>query len=236
MTMPQQPYQSQPYQSQPYQPQPYPPAQPPAKKSKKWPWIAGAIAAFVVIGAAAGGGEEDEKTTDAAASADVAPVDIAPADVAAVDAAAPAVVEPAPVAPAPEEVLPGLGAPVRDGKFEFVVTGVETGLSSIGDNPYLMSEAQGQFVVVTMTVRNISSEPKGLSPSNQEMYDTQGRKFTSDTSAGIGLDTDVSIWDEVNPGNAVTMKVVYDMPVDAEPAEIELHDSMFSGGTRVALK
>ncbi|RVW06282.1 DUF4352 domain-containing protein [Rhodococcus spongiicola] len=220
MTIPQQPFQGQPV--------PQAPQQPINKKSKKWPWIVGVIAAFIVIGAVSGG-EDDKKSTDAASPAEVAAVD-------AVSSAAPAPAAPAPApAPAPKPV-PGMGTPVRDGKFEFVVTDVVTGLSTVGDNPFLTEQAQGQFVVVTMTVQNTSDKPKGLSPDNQEMYDTQGRKFTADTMAGIALDSEVSIWDEINPGNKVTMKVVYDMPADAVPAEMELHDSMFSGGTRVALK
>ncbi|WP_341353356.1 MULTISPECIES: hypothetical protein [Rhodococcus] len=32
------------------------------------------------------------------------------------------------------------------------------------------------------------------------------------------------------------MPVVFDMPVDAVPASIELHDSMFSGGVTVSLR
>ncbi|NKT41725.1 DUF4352 domain-containing protein [Rhodococcus hoagii] len=217
---------------QPFPGQPYPPApQPPQKKSKKWPWIVGAIAAVVVIGAVSGGGDDEKKTVTAPAPADVAAVGGA-TPAASAPASAPA---PAP-APAPKKTVPGMGTPVRDGKFEFVVTDVATGLSTVGDNPFLTEKAQGQFVIVTMTVQNTADKPKGLSPSDQEMYDTQGRKFTADTMAGIALGSDVSVWDEINPGNKVTMKVVFDMPADAVPAEIELHDSMFSGGTRVALQ
>ncbi|AVP67732.1 DUF4352 domain-containing protein [Prescottella equi] len=219
---------------QPFPGQPYPPApQPPQKKSKKWPWIVGAIAAVVVIGAVSGGGDDEKKTVTAPAPADVAAVGGA-TPAASAPASAP---EPAPApAPAPKKTVPGMGTPVRDGKFEFVVTDVATGLSTVGDNPFLTEKAQGQFVIVTMTVQNTADKPKGLSPSDQEMYDTQGRKFTADTMAGIALGSDVSVWDEINPGNKVTMKVVFDMPADAVPAEIELHDSMFSGGTRVALQ
>lgn len=214
---------------QPFPGQPYPPApQPPQKKSKKWPWIVGAIAAVVVIGAVSGGGDDEKKTATTPAPAEVAAVD---------GAAAAAPAAPAASAPAPKKAaVPGMGTPVRDGKFEFVVTDVESGLSTVGDNPFLTEKAQGQFVIVTMTVQNTADKPKGLSPSDQEMYDTQGRKFTANTMAAIALDSDVSVWDEINPGNKVTMKVVYDMPADAVPAEIELHDSMFSGGTRVALQ
>ncbi|MGW9567554.1 DUF4352 domain-containing protein [Rhodococcus hoagii] len=224
MNAPQQPFPGQPYPSAP---------QPPQKKSKKWPWIVGAIAAVVVIGAVSGGGDDEKKTVTAPAPADVAAVGGA-TPAASAPASAP---EPAPApAPAPKKTVPGMGTPVRDGKFEFVVTDVATGLSTVGDNPFLTEKAQGQFVIVTMTVQNTADKPKGLSPSDQEMYDTQGRKFTADTMAGIALGSDVSVWDEINPGNKVTMKVVFDMPADAVPAEIELHDSMFSGGTRVALQ
>ncbi len=125
---------------------------------------------------------------------------------------------------------------MRDGKFEFVVTDVESGLASVGDNPFLEKKAQGQFVVVTMTVQNTSDKPKGLSAGNQNLFDAEGRKFTPDTMAAIALDSDVAVWDDINPGNKVTMKVVYDMPADAVPAEIELHDSVFSGGVTVALQ
>lgn len=208
---------SQPFNQQPHGQQPYnvPPA--PVKKSKKWPWVVGIIAVFIVI-AAVSGGEKEKASTDAATAGSVGAVDTQ-VEAGAVEASG----------------RPGLNTPVRDGKFEFVVTEVQTGLSEVGDNPYLQRKAQGQFVIVTMTVQNISDKPKSLSPSNQELYDAQGRKFSADTMAAINLDSDVAVWDEINPGNTVTMHVVYDMPADAVPAEIALHDSMLSGGVRVAL-
>ncbi|ORI19737.1 Mpr protein [Rhodococcus sp. 1168] len=191
------------------------PVAPTEKKSKKWPWV-GIPAVLVAFGVLANLSDPEPKTE-------------APAQAVVVEDASDS-------AEAPPAALPGLGAPVRDGKFEFTVTDVESGLSEVGDNPYLVEKAQGQFVIVSISVLNTSAEPKSLSPSAQEMYDAEGRKFSADTSAAIGLDSDVAIWDEINPGNSVTMKVVFDMPVGAVPAEIELHDSMFSGGTRVALR
>ncbi len=114
---------------------------------------------------------------------------------------------------------------------------MEAGLASLGDNPFLAEEAQGRFVIVTMTVTNISDAPKGLSPSDQKLIDAQGREFSPpDTSAALNLDTDVAFWDEINPGNTVTMPVVFDMPAGAVPDAIELHDSMFSGGVTVSLR
>lgn len=195
-------------------------------KRKKWPWAVGVVAALLVISAMSNGGDKDEPKVAAAqpASAAVAPI-----------AASPQAATTTTTTTTKPASRPGMNTPVRDGKFEFVVTDVESGLSSIGDNPYLTEKAQGQFVIVTMTVQNTSDQPKSLSPSDQEMYDAKGRKFSADTSAAFSLDTDVTIWDEINPGNTVTMRVVFDMPTDAVPAEIDLHDSMFSGGTRVSL-
>jgi hypothetical protein len=40
---------------------------------------------------------------------------------------------------------------------------------------------------------------------------------------------------EVNPGNAVDIACVYDLPMGTTPAAIELHDSALSGGATVKL-
>ncbi|WP_068159362.1 DUF4352 domain-containing protein [Rhodococcus phenolicus] len=194
----------------------FPPAQPP-KKKRKWPWIVGGIVAVFVVASMAGG--EDDNPSGSANSDNPARVVDAPA-----------------AAPVKDNTPAAMNTPVRDGKFEFVVTGVESGLASLGDNPFLAEEAQGQFVIVTMTVTNISDAPKGLSPSDQKLIDAQGREFGPDTSAALNLDTDVAFWDEINPGNTVTMPVVFDMPAGAVPDAIELHDSMFSGGATVSLR
>ncbi len=206
MTMPNQP-------GAPVPPAGYGPA--PQKKRKKWPWIVGGIVAVFVIASVSGGGDDDKPSTSAKTDT-----------TAATQAEAPVV----------EEETAAMNTPVRDGKFEFVVNGVETGISTLGDNPYLAKEAQGQFVIVTMTVSNISDQPKSLSPSDQKLVDEQGRTFGPDTSAALNLDSDVPIWDQINPGNTVTMPVVFDMPVDAVPTAIELHDSMFSNGVTVSLR
>lgn len=231
MTMPNQPDPRIQPPTQQYSPQPtgwqqsggFAPA-PQPKKKKKWPWIVGAFVALVVIVSVSSGG--DNEPTGAADPAPSAPQADTPVG------AAPEVESPT----AAEEAAASMNMPVRDGKFEFVVTGVEAGLTSLGDNPFLAEEAQGQFVIVTMTVSNISDAPKGLSPSDQELLDEQGRTFSPDTAAALNLDSDVTFWDEINPGNTVTMPLVFDMPVGAVPTAVELHDSMFSGGVTVSLR
>ncbi|GAA5095684.1 DUF4352 domain-containing protein [Nocardia iowensis] len=145
----------------------------------------------------------------------------------------------APAAPPAEntpEAQPGLNTPVRDGKFEFVVTDVQTGLSEVGDNPYLQRKAQGAYTIVSLTVKNTSNKPQGFSPSDQYLFDAENRKFENDMAAAINLQPDTSMYAGVNPGNTVTAQVVFDLPPDAVPSYIVLHDSMFSDGAKVTLQ
>ncbi|QZH65420.1 DUF4352 domain-containing protein [Mycolicibacterium farcinogenes] len=184
----------------------------PRAKKRKWPAIVIGVVAFLAVMSAfsdKGDTKPDTKPNTALAAQPPAEQD-------------------APAA--------GLNTPVRDGKFEFVVKTVQPGLAEVGDNPYLREKAQGQFVIVTLSVQNIGDRAQGFSPSNQKLIDTQGRSFESDASAQIALgDSDIPVWDDINPGNAVDVSLVYDMPVGAAPARIELHDSMFSGGVTVEL-
>jgi hypothetical protein len=132
--------------------------------------------------------------------------------------------------------LAKVGAPVRDGRFEFTVTGVKSGVPSVGDQ-YLGKQAQGQFVLVTVQVRNIGDKAQTVFGSDQHIYDASGRRFDADTAAGISTNGASSqVFDApINPGNSVSGTLVFDVPTDTTPTTIELHDSVFSGGTRVAL-
>jgi hypothetical protein len=41
--------------------------------------------------------------------------------------------------------------------------------------------------------------------------------------------------EDINPGNEVKGKLIFDVPKPTKLTAIELHDSMFSGGVKVAL-
>ncbi|ULN48876.1 DUF4352 domain-containing protein [Mycolicibacterium goodii] len=163
----------QPYPGMPSQPAPqgfpYPP-QPPAKKKRKWPVIVGGVVALIIVGSMF---NDDKKDTKAESTTTVA------------QAPAAAPTEPAPTEEAPKPAAT-LNTPVRDGKFEFVVRSVQPGLSEIGDNPFLNQKAQGQFVIVTLSVQNIGDRPQGFSPSNQKLVDTEGDEAQRKCSELIG--------------------------------------------------
>jgi len=197
------------------------------KKRKKWPWIVGAIVVIIVIAAVSGGGDKD-KDSDAApaASNNTSQSDNGAA---AGDAAAPA------AAPEPKKSGPGVGEEVRDGKFGFVVTSVESGVATVGDNPYLQKQAQGQFIVVHLDVTNTSNKPQTYFASNQKLIDAQGREFTPDEMAAINLTDNAAIGGDINPGIKTSTTLVFDIPADASPRELKVHDSMLSRGGTISL-
>jgi Domain of unknown function (DUF4352) len=128
-----------------------------------------------------------------------------------------------------------IGEPVRDGKFEFTVRSVKCGVSQVGEEP-LTQTAQGQFCLVTMTVKNIGDKPQTFSDSDQKGFGADGKEFKTDTTAGLYANNNADVFlNDINPGNQVTGVIVYDIPQNGKLAKLELHDSPFSSGATVQL-
>ncbi|WP_147915481.1 DUF4352 domain-containing protein [Ruania zhangjianzhongii] len=127
------------------------------------------------------------------------------------------------------ELTFGIGDAARAGELEFVVDGVETGQESIGDG-FLSEEAQGQYVLVEVTVTNTGSEEATFYDGDQLLIDTEGREHSSDSGAWMYLDEDEGFFvTDINPGNTTAGVLVFDIPTDATPASITLSDgSWFS--------
>lgn len=195
-----------------------PPPLPPKRRRGKGVWVViGGIALLIAVGSALG---PDEATTGAA--------DNAPA---ATDTLAPASSDAAGTAP----VAAGIGDTVRSGEFEFTVTAVEPGRPSVGEG-FLRTEAQGEFVVVRVGVRNIGGESATFSDSNQLLIDSEGREFEASTGTAVmSLPDSEAFLNRINPGNAVDGALLFDVPVGLRPAVIELRGSMFSRPATVTL-
>lgn len=140
--------------------------------------------------------------------------------------------QPAEQQPAPAPA--GIGTPVRDGKFEFTVTSVEAGVARVGSD-VLGQDAQGQYVLVHMTVTNTGDEAQYFDGSSQKAFDAQDREFSADTTAAVYLGDANSFLNQINPGITVEGTVVFDVPADATLTRLTLHDSPFSGGVDVTL-
>lgn len=132
----------------------------------------------------------------------------------------------------PAPVSAGLNSPVRDGKFEFVVTSVDSGFPRIG-----LQNASGSYSVVTVAVRNISDESKWFLPVGQRLVDTQGRQVDHNAIATMWQTTQrrYGYSFELQPGQSATTQLVFDVAQDATPSRLELHDFMLSNGATVEL-
>jgi hypothetical protein len=138
-------------------------------------------------------------------------------------------------APSADAEAAGIGTAVRDGKFEFTVSGVDCSKTELGTAP-MSTKAQGVFCLVSLNVANIGNEAQLFDASSQKALDAQGREFSADSGAGIYLgDAGNSFLEQLNPGSSVVGQLVYDVPAGTKLTEIELHDSPFSGGVKVAL-
>lgn len=130
-----------------------------------------------------------------------------------------------------------LNEAARDGKFEFVVKGVECGKTTIGTNQYLTKNAQGQFCLMTVSVKNIGNEAQGFFGSNQKLLNAESQQFAADDTAGAYLDQNYStLFSNINPGNSVEGVIVFDIPKGQTPVFAQLHDSSLSDGVKVALQ
>ncbi len=133
--------------------------------------------------------------------------------------------------------LAKIGEVARDGKFEFTVASMECGKASVGTNEYLTKQAQGQFCLVNVSVKNIGSEAQTFDSSSQYLYDAANAKFSADGTASLYANPQGSTFlNQINPGNSVSGILVFDLPKDKTPTAAELHDSAFSGGVRVNLQ
>jgi hypothetical protein len=135
-------------------------------------------------------------------------------------------------APTLENQASSVGQAVRDGNFEFVVKGVDRAPSvSDPELPELTKTAQGEFVLVNMTVTNVGSEPQTFFASFNKLSDGT-TTYESDDEAWIYLGNTVT---DINPGDSIDTAVVYDVPVGTDLESIELHDGPFSDGVVVGL-
>jgi hypothetical protein len=202
----------------------YPPQPPPKKRSKAWVWILsgfGVLIGLCLFGAAvqnlAGNGTNSASSDSGDGTAPAKPG---------------AKAKPVPKAKA----LPGFGQAVRDGKFEFVVSGMDCSKATLG-NEFLNTKAQGKFCVVDVSVKNIGDVPQTFSGSTQKAFDIKGAEFTNDSGAEFyANDNNETFINDINPGNKVNGKVVFDVSKQTTLTTVELHDSVFSGGVKVALK
>jgi hypothetical protein len=191
----------------------YAPQQPP-KKRKKWPWIVG-ILSLVMIGGCVGafallaGGAK--VVSDAAGEMDEN--------------------QQGKNASAGE-----MGKPAKDGKFQFTVTKMKCGVASVGPDG-LGQQAQGEFCLIDVQIKNVAGSAEVFNDSSQQATDAKGAVYSVDSGAAIYANGDASTFlEEINPGNTVKGKLVFDVPKNTKLTAVILHESMYTAGVKVPLK
>ncbi|HEX2804646.1 MAG TPA: DUF4352 domain-containing protein [Kineosporiaceae bacterium] len=128
----------------------------------------------------------------------------------------------------------GFGGPVNEGTMEFTVVGVRT-TAKVG-NATLNQTAQGTFVLVSMTARNFGNQAQMFDLSSQTFLDAAGRQYPSSGAAAMFLGAEAKgFLQQIDPGNAVTGVVVFDVPRGTKLTTLKLHNAPHSRGVNVPL-
>jgi hypothetical protein len=129
-----------------------------------------------------------------------------------------------------------IGQSVRDGRFAFMVTGVQGPSKSLTDRFGKKQSAQGIFIIVRVNVSNIGYESRSLSATDLFLVDATGRRFATSSAISAMPGADAVFLHKINPGQSVTnAPVLFDVAPGTVATSIELHDSMTSRGVQVRL-
>ncbi len=77
-----------------------------------------------------------------------------------------------------------IGTAVRDGRFEFVVRSIQCGVGQIGPG-YADQRAQGQFCLISLTVKNVGDRPHTMLDAAEKAYGTNGAQYATNSTAGL---------------------------------------------------
>jgi hypothetical protein len=134
-----------------------------------------------------------------------------------------------------KQTMVGMDQPVRDGAFQFTADQVQCGVSAIG-TPDDYQTPTGQFCVVTLTIKNVGTDPAIFADAIQKAYGPGGVWFGSDSEAAFYANPDPNIFfNDINPGNKVQALVVYDIPTDDHILRLEVHENPTTRGAIIKI-
>ena len=126
--------------------------------------------------------------------------------------------------------VPSAGA-VTDGNFSFEVTQVETAPSvKYGDAP-VQKTAQGEFLIVHMTVTNTGAMSATFLGTLQKLK-AGGTTYSIDDEATFYLNGGMA---ELNPGYQSALAIAFDVPQGTTPESLEVHGDPMSAGAEVPI-
>jgi len=135
---------------------------------------------------------------------------------------------------------PGLNQPADDGKFEFVVSALKCGQHNlVNDNEFENATAQGQFCVLSVSIKNIGSVAQTFDYSAQFLYDANPNVYSASSDGTEAANPSGSrCWSyaSINPGVSQSCNVAFDVPASFQAVGAVLHDASVSDGVKVGLQ
>ncbi len=132
------------------------------------------------------------------------------------------------------EATYSVGQTFTVGDVEYTVNSVSTS-QTVGDE-FINKTAQGTYLLLNITVKNNGDD--ALSVSNDYFTLYKGKtKYTSDSTASLYASDNTGFFlEEVNPGNALTSNVAFDIPQDVvSDSSLQLQVQTGLWGTQTAL-
>ena len=136
-----------------------------------------------------------------------------------------------PTEAATETQAPPVGGESVDGPLAFTVTGVETGDTVTSTEAPIEKTAQGEYIVVRMTVLNRGETPAQFIGTMQRLH-AGGITYNIDDEATFYVGGGFV---ELPPGGEATVGVAFDVPPGTVGESIELHFDPLSPGVQLPL-
>lgn len=130
----------------------------------------------------------------------------------------------------PSEDIPA----AEDAEVSIVADSVER-TKSLGSDGF-EQDAQGEYVLVFVTVSNNSGEEATISGDDFTLIGADGTEYGTSLDLPMTPDAEPLIFDAINPGNASSGYILFDVPEDTELSHMEF-EAMFSfdGPSKVTL-
>jgi hypothetical protein len=125
----------------------------------------------------------------------------------------------------------GSGAQASDGGLTFAITGTETASSVKYQDAPVVKNAQGEFIVVHMTVLN-SGDAQGTFLATLQKLNAGGTTYSIDDEATAYLN---GTWADLTPGDTADLAIAFDVPPGTTPESLEVHGAAMSTGVEVPL-
>ncbi len=131
-----------------------------------------------------------------------------------------------------------IGDTVGVGRFAVLVHTPEV-KSSVG-NQYLKQEANGEYWVIPISIRNDDKEARMITTAMFKLVSSDGTSFDPDAAAAMYLDSKSSLLlDNINPGIQVDGYIVFDMPKGQKVSNyvMEVTDAFsFTGNNKAVIQ